>query len=84
MDSAAAKVSLAIISSSSSGSGNINSCSKSDIGSGSDSDSTSGCGSSNILTWTGKYKLGVIVGARVRKYNLVTRAGKCKVECLDW
>ena len=84
MDSAAAKVSLAIISSSTRGSGNINSCSKSDVGSGSDSDSTSGCGSSNILTWTGKYKLGVIAGARVRKYNLGTRAGKCKVECLDW
>ena len=72
MDSAAAKVSLAIIIRSSSGSGN-------------DSDSTSGCSSSsNILTWTGKYKLGVIVGARVRKYNLGIRAGKCKVECLDW
>ena len=34
------------------------------------------CGSSKILTWTGKYKLGAIVGARVGKYNLGTRAGK--------
>ena len=32
--------------------------------------------SSEILTWTGKYKLGAIAGARVGKYNLGTRASK--------
>ena len=45
-------------------------------GSGSDSDSTSNCGSSKILTWTGKYKSGAIAGARIGKDNLGTRAGK--------
>ena len=34
------------------------------------------CGSSTVLTWTGKYKSGAIAGARVGKYNLGTRAGK--------
>ena len=53
--------------SSSSGSGNSCGCSGGG-GSGSVSDSTSGCGSSSkILTWTGKYKLGAIAGARVGK-----------------
>ena len=33
-------------------------------------------GSSKILTWTGKYKLGGMAGTRVDKYNLGTRAGK--------
>ena len=37
---------------------------------------SSSCGSSKILTWTGKYKLEAIAGARVGKYNLGTRAGK--------
>ena len=49
---------------------------------------SSSCGSSKILTWTGKYKSGVIAGARVGKYNLGTgpvnelflvRAGKSKL-----
>ena len=31
------------------------------------------------LSWTGKYKLGSIARIRVDKYNLGTRAGKCKV-----
>ena len=35
------------------------------------------CGSSKILTWTGKYKSGV--GARAGKYKLRARAGKCKL-----
>ena len=53
--------------SSSSGSGNSCGCSGGG-GSGSVSDSTSGCvSSSKILTWTGKYKLGAIAGARVGK-----------------
>ena len=40
----------------------------------------SGCGSSSkISTWTNKRKLGAIAGVRVGKYNLGTRAGKCKV-----
>ena len=39
----------------------------------------SGCGSSSkILFWTGKYKLGVIAGVRVGKYNLGTRAFNAK------
>ena len=33
----------------------------------------SSCGSSKILTWTGKYKSGV--GARAGKYKLGARAG---------
>ena len=37
---------------------------------------SSSCGSSKILTWTGKYKSGVIAAARVGKNNLGTRAGK--------
>ena len=37
---------------------------------------SSSCGSSKILTWTGKYKSGAIAGARVGKYTLATRAGK--------
>ena len=40
------------------------------------SDGTSSCGSSKILTWTGKYKSGVMAGARVNKYNLGTRVHK--------
>ena len=31
------------------------------------------------MTWTNKRKLGAIAGVRVGKYNLGTRAGKCKV-----
>ena len=53
-----------------SNSGNSSSCSSSSSSgaSGSGSDSTSNCGSSSkILTWTGKYKLGAIAGARVGK-----------------
>ena len=34
---------------------------------------SSSCGSSKILTWTGKYKSGV--GARAGKYKLGARAG---------
>ena len=66
-DFAAAKASLVIISSS----GNSSSCSRSGDGSGSGIESTSTCGStsSKILSWTGKYKLGVIAGFRVGKYN---------------
>ena len=52
---------------------NSSSCSG---GNGSDGDSTSSCGSSKIMTWTGKCKSGAIVGATVGKYNLETRAGK--------
>ena len=37
---------------------------------------SSSCGSSKILTWTVKYKLGAIARARVGKNNLGTRAGK--------
>ena len=37
---------------------------------------SSSCGSSKILTWTGKYKSGAIAGARIGKYNLGSRAGK--------
>ena len=40
-------------------------------------DSTgSRCGSSKILTWTGKYKSGAIAGTKVGKYNLETSVGK--------
>ena len=60
---------IIIISSSSNSSGSSGS-------SGSDSDSTSNCGSSKILTWTGKYKKGAIARARIGKDNLGTRAGK--------
>ena len=45
-------------------------------GSSNASDGTSCCGSSKILTWTGKYRSGVMAGARVDKYNLGTRAHK--------
>ena len=38
---------------------------------------SSSCGSSKILTWTGKYKSGV--GARAGKYKLKARAGKYKL-----
>ena len=37
---------------------------------------SSSCSSSKILTWTGKYKLGAIAGARVGKYNLGIRTSK--------
>ena len=37
---------------------------------------SSSCGSSKILTWTGKYKSGAIAKARIGKYNLGTTAGK--------
>ena len=49
---------------------------------------SSSCGSSKILTWTGKYNSGAIARARVGKYNLGTgtvnelflvRAGKSKL-----
>ena len=73
-DFAAANASLVIIiiiiSSSS------NSSSSSSGGSSNASDGTSSCGSSKILTWTGKYKSGVMAGARVNKYNLGTRVHK--------
>ena len=72
-DFAAANASLVIIiiiiSSSSNGS-------SSSGGSSNASDGTSSCGSSKILTWTGKYKSGVMAGARVNKYNLGTRVHK--------
>ena len=42
----------------------------------SDINSTRSCGSSKILTWTGKYKPGAIDGAWNGKYTLGTRAGK--------
>ena len=57
----------------------INSSSNSSSSSGGSSnasDGTSSCGSSKILTWTGKYKSGVMAGARVNKYNLGTRVHK--------
>ena len=38
---------------------------------------SSNCGSSKILTWTGKYKSWV--GPRVGKYKLRARAGKYKL-----
>ena len=38
---------------------------------------SSNCGSSKILTWTGKYKSGV--GPRAGKYKLRARAGKYKL-----
>ena len=38
---------------------------------------SSSCGSSKILTWTGKYKSGV--GARAGKYKLRARAGEYKL-----
>ena len=79
MDFAAMKVSL-VINISSSGSGNSSNCSRNSAGSGSGSDVNSGCGSNvKIFTWTGKYKLGTIDKARVGKYNIGTRASKCKV-----
>ena len=37
---------------------------------------SSNCGSSKILSWTGKYKSGAIAGTRIGKYNLGTRASK--------
>ena len=76
-DFTVAKASLVIVSSS----GTSISCCRSGVGSGTGSDSTSTCGSrsSKIFYWTGKYKLGTITGVRVGKYNLGTRAGKCKV-----
>ena len=37
---------------------------------------SSSCDSSKIMTWTGKYKLRAIAGARVGKYNLGTRESK--------
>ena len=42
----------------------------------SDINSTRSCGSSKILTWTGKCKPGAIEGAWDGKYTLGTRAGK--------
>ena len=77
MDFAAVKASLVIISSN----GNSSSCSRSGGGSGSDSDSTSTYSSSirKIFSWTEKCKLGAISWVKVGKYNLGTRAGKCKV-----
>ena len=73
------KISL-VINISSSGSGNSSSCSRGSVGSSSGSDITRGCGSSvKIFTWTCKYKLGTIGVAKVGKYNLGTRASKCKV-----
>ena len=40
---------------------------------------SSSCGSSKILTWTGKYKSGAIVRARVGKSKFGDRAGKNKL-----
>ena len=40
---------------------------------------SSSCGSSKILTCTGKYKLGAIVRARVDKSKFGERAGKNKL-----
>ena len=77
-----------IISSSSSSSSSISSSSISSSrsssnnssggGGASDSDinSTRSCGSSKILTWTGKYKPGAIDGGCDSKDTLGTRAGK--------
>ena len=72
-DFAAANASLVIIIIIISGSSNSSSSSG---GSSNASDGTSSCGSSKILTWTGKYKSGVMAGARVNKYNLGTRVHK--------
>ena len=58
---------IIIIISSSSSDSSSSSGSSGSSGRGSDSDSTSSCGSSKILTWTGKYKSGVMAGARVGK-----------------
>ena len=52
-----------IIVSSSSSSSSSNSSSGGGGASDSDINSTSSCGSSEILTWTGKYKPGAIAGA---------------------
>ena len=71
-DFAAANASLVIIIIIS---GSSNSSSSSG-GSSNASDGTSSCGSSKILTWTGKYRSGVMAGARVNKYNLGTRVHK--------
>ena len=71
-DFAAANASLIIIIIISSSSNS----SSSSGGSSNASDGTSSCGSSKILTWTGKYKSGVMAGARVNKYNLGTRVHK--------
>ena len=72
-DFAAANASLVIIIIIISSSSNSSSSSG---GSSNASDGTSSCGSSKILTWTGKYKSGVMAGARVNKYNLGTRVRK--------
>ena len=72
-DFAAANASLVIIIIIISGSSNSSSSSG---GSSNASDGTSSCGSSKILTWTGKYRSGVMAGARVNKYNLGTRVHK--------
>ena len=72
-DFAAANASLVIIIIIISSSSNSSSSSG---GSSNASDGTSSCGSSKILTWTGKYKSGVMAGARVNKYNLGTRVNK--------
>ena len=71
-DFAAANASLVIIIIISSSSNS----SSSSGGSSNASDGTSSCVSSKILTWTGKYKSGVMAGARVNKYNLGTRVHK--------
>ena len=72
-DFAAANASLVIIIIIISSSSNSSSSSG---GSSNASDGTSSCGSSKILTWTGKYKSGVMAAARVNKYNLGTRVHK--------
>ena len=72
-DFAAANASLVIIIIIISSSSNSSSSSG---GSSNASDGTSSCGSSKILTWTGKYRSGVMAGARVNKYNLGTRVHK--------
>ena len=68
--------SSSISSSSSSSRSNSNSSTGGGGASDSDINSTRSCGSSKILTWTGKYKPGAIDGAWEGKYTLGTRAGK--------
>ena len=73
-------VNIVISSSSSSSSSSSRSSSNSSSGGGgatdSDINSTRSCGSSKILTWTGKYKPGAIDRAWDGKYTLGTGAGK--------
>ena len=76
--SSSSSSSSSISSSSSSSSSRSSSNNSSGGGGASDSDinSTRSCGSSKILTWTGKYKPGAIDGGCDGKDTLGTRAGK--------